>query len=1185
MKTRITKLILLLALAIAPTLAFAGPTISNTATVASTSGTVTITWTTSTASTSQVLYGLGGSLSQQTVKSGALVTSHSVTITGLQSGAVYSYAASSTDAANSNTQGPTQTFALCSFVGAGLTQTIATIRTPYEYGTATLTLVNNSGSMLSPTVCGSAVTTPATSQLDLNGNLSVTVPDNNYIIPGPSEWTIAVESFTGTGGPIGAASITTTVTGAQTDLSTLLQAAVVGQLQHVLYDPSTAAFNPPITGTGGGTVTSITAGAGLTATPNPIIDSGTISALFQSLTTTGTSGPATLAAGVLNIPQYSGGSGAVSSVANSDGTLTISPTTGSVIASLALGHANTWTALQTFGTDISIGGVTATGATGTGNVVFSISPSLTGTPDASGAAEFKLPVAASFVTLANGEVGYDTTNKNWHVWQNGADVLLAPLAAGFTSGHCGQPTSSAGTWQFADAGAACGTGSGANTALSNLSAVAVNTALLPGTDNSISVDGLSNRYINSWWSGVVGWTNGSGTADTGLSRGGAGIVDVGTGAAGNAGGTLNAATLNASAALNVGSPGSITCPSGTTCVGYGENSTSGFAGASGTDAIAYDGILTQISLNNGTPYTPAMFYPLQGTDSKVLTSGTISGTGAQLCTDSSGGATTSGCTAGGVASITGDGTLFANSASTGPVTLVAAAALAHSVYGVTGNSAAFPAFTSTPAVTSVALEGSTSGSALLSVTSTGGTLNLGSTNATVTTAGALTVTSCSGCGSVSLSFPLTVSGTTTSGGVPYFSSATVLTSSAVLAANALVVGGGTAGAPATGDGDFTYATHTLTGGASGLVDFSAIATTAGLKVPVGAGAVPTADGFMAVNSTTHAHVWGSNGTTIVGAAAATGTGTATTCTNQFISAVSAVAIPTCSTVANAALSNSAITIAGTSVSLGGSTSSLPSPGAIGGTTPAAITGTTITANTSLTDGGLTTANAIPKNSSAGLFSESSIVDNATTIASPEPVVLGTATCTTFGTAGGICPLEGSAPTNVSGAAPLYPDSTAHEYMAKTNGSSSPGMMNRTQPGAIRSTGLTGSVSTATLCAASAGACNTAGTYRVHVALYQGGVACTTNTTGGVSVQLTWTDGNGSAHSAITLPLVTNSSLVALTGTMLFNQTASGIATVFGSGDLTIDTNGSIIQYATTYASCSVTGTATYAISAAVTRLQ
>src|ERR1700749_4398778 len=49
----------------------------------------------------------------------------------------------------------------------------------------------------------------------------------------------------------------------------------------------------------------------------------------------------------------SGGSG-VSSVSNSDGTLTISPTTGSVVASLALGHANTWTGQQTFGTSAPI---------------------------------------------------------------------------------------------------------------------------------------------------------------------------------------------------------------------------------------------------------------------------------------------------------------------------------------------------------------------------------------------------------------------------------------------------------------------------------------------------------------------------------------------------------------------------------------------------------------------------------------------------------------------------------------------------------------------------------------------------------------------------------------------------------------------------------------------------------------
>lgn len=43
--------------------------------------------------------------------------------------------------------------------------------------------------------------------------------------------------------------------------------------------------------------------------------------------------------------------GAVTGVSNSDGTLTISPTTGAVVSSLNLAHANTWTALQTIDFD------------------------------------------------------------------------------------------------------------------------------------------------------------------------------------------------------------------------------------------------------------------------------------------------------------------------------------------------------------------------------------------------------------------------------------------------------------------------------------------------------------------------------------------------------------------------------------------------------------------------------------------------------------------------------------------------------------------------------------------------------------------------------------------------------------------------------------------------------------------
>ena len=61
-------------------------------------------------------------------------------------------------------------------------------------------------------------------------------------------------------------------------------------------------------------------------------------------------------------------SGVISSVSNSDGTLTISPNTGAVVASLNLGHANNWTANQTFPpASIAISELNATGTPSSSN--------------------------------------------------------------------------------------------------------------------------------------------------------------------------------------------------------------------------------------------------------------------------------------------------------------------------------------------------------------------------------------------------------------------------------------------------------------------------------------------------------------------------------------------------------------------------------------------------------------------------------------------------------------------------------------------------------------------------------------------------------------------------------------------------------------------------------------------------
>lgn len=68
---------------------------------------------------------------------------------------------------------------------------------------------------------------------------------------------------------------------------------------------------------------------------------------------------------------------------------------------------------------------------------------------------------------------------------------------------------------------------------------------------------------------------------------------------------------------------------------------------------------------------------------------------------------------------------------------------------------------------------------------------------------------------------LTVTAAGTSGGIPYFSSATAMATSAVLTANQLILGGGTATAPAS-LGTPGTATTVLHGNASGPPSFSAI---------------------------------------------------------------------------------------------------------------------------------------------------------------------------------------------------------------------------------------------------------------------------------------------------------------------------------------------------------------------------
>jgi hypothetical protein len=183
----------------------------------------------------------------------------------------------------------------------------------------------------------------------------------------------------------------------------------------------------------------------------------------------------------------------------------------------------------------------------------------------------------------------------YHVFNNGSGTCTLAASSGNMNGAgviggssitiataTGADVTCDGTNCMANAGGNGGS-SGANKALSNLASVAVNLALLPGSDASISLDSTSFRYVNSWWSGVTGWTNGSGTADTGLSRCSAGLVCVGNGTAADVSGTIEATVLEAAPGTH---PGLVTLPGNTTNPSIGSNLT-GFLGPSSASFTSY----------------------------------------------------------------------------------------------------------------------------------------------------------------------------------------------------------------------------------------------------------------------------------------------------------------------------------------------------------------------------------------------------------------------------------------------------------------------------------------------------------------------------------------------------------------------------------------------------------------------
>ena len=242
-------------------------TITNLSVTSTTATSAQISWTTSGAANSQVLFGINGILTSKTPLDPALVTFHNETITGIFNGTIFSYAAVSIDSGGHLTQSPTQTFQLCT--NTGYTQVSGTVNNFYEYGNYSLTWVNNSGQAITPTVCGVPIATTISGMLDPTGTFSVPVPDNLQVVPSPSQWTVNVLSLGGLGSFTTSA---TTITGISNNFNSVLSAGAVGKTSHCFIDQTAFLFYPAGCGGGGG-------GGGVSQlVPNTGV--GTLSPLF-----------------------------------------------------------------------------------------------------------------------------------------------------------------------------------------------------------------------------------------------------------------------------------------------------------------------------------------------------------------------------------------------------------------------------------------------------------------------------------------------------------------------------------------------------------------------------------------------------------------------------------------------------------------------------------------------------------------------------------------------------------------------------------------------------------------------------------------------------------------------------------------------------------------------------------------
>lgn len=152
--------------------------------------------------------------------------------------------------------------------------------------------------------------------------------------------------------------------------------------------------------------------------------------------------------------------------------------------------------------------------------------------DFSAAALFKARVSSGLTTTVNGDFGYDTTNKNWHVFQNGVDsyTLGGPVSGTYVNNDCVKLGVTAGVITLVDSGAACSsTGATFQTNTVNNSSQTTLNLLNSAATNGITLT-VTNTSAGNVQLGVTGTLNNAGLTNSSVSFNG---VSVALGASGN----------------------------------------------------------------------------------------------------------------------------------------------------------------------------------------------------------------------------------------------------------------------------------------------------------------------------------------------------------------------------------------------------------------------------------------------------------------------------------------------------------------------------------------------------------------------------------------------------------------------------------------------------------------------------